>query len=63
MNYLRKPFVLENTVTHKKEIVSTFRQYLSLVGNQAVAARCFLNGMGSACGEWEARPQASFELV
>lgn len=63
MNYLAKPFVLENIVTGDKEIVRTWRQYLTLTGDQAASARKFMNGFSNGIGEWIARAQASFELI
>lgn len=63
MNYLAKSFVLENNVTGDKEIIRTWRHYLTLAGDQAEAARKFMNGFSQSVGDWEARPQASFELI
>lgn len=63
MNYLKKPFVLENHITGDKEIVRTWRQYLTLAGDQAAAARKFMQGYDYGVGAWTAREQSSFELI
>lgn len=65
MNFLKNPFVIEDSNTGQKEIVNTFRHFVRLEGARKVVAREYnlYPNQPFTLGVLTARKQEAFELV
>lgn len=65
MDYLKNPFVIEDSITGHKEIVNTFRRFTKLAGAHKAVAREFNRYPNEpfTLGVLTARKQEAFELV
>ncbi len=71
MNYLKQGIVLEDVETGKKKIITTFEEFIALLGMEKSLARAFVNARFKEWGDEQtismgkmiARKQEPFELI
>ena len=64
MNYLKRPFMIEDTYSGTKVVVSTFRHYVKLTPFLKDMAREFQrDGISYSLGDFLVRKHEAFELI